>query len=182
MHAPHTDGFFFDALWDHASGAFVWTRARPVPSSRRFSVVSRRPTARAFSPHRVVAFAPSRRGGERSRARFVASRRVAFVGLVRWVETETSRFGRRGTTDGADGSRDVDVVGLARACVEDDDDGDVDGWEGEDARVRDRGASRATGVRRARGKGGRGGFLSARARLEARGTRGRVEETGGGGE
>ena len=156
--------------------------ARPVPSSRRFSVVSRRPTARAFSPHRVVAFAPSRRGGERSRARFVASRRVAFVGLVRWVETETSRFGRRGTTDGADGARDVDVVGLARACVEDDDDGDVDGWEGEGARVRDRGASRATGVRRARGKGGRGGFLSARARLEARGRRGRVEETGGGGE
>ena len=54
---------------------------------------------------------------------------------MRWVETETSRFGRRGTTDGADGSRDVDVVGLARACVEDDDDGDVDGWEGEGARV-----------------------------------------------
>ena len=155
-------------------------RARPVPSSRRFSVVSRRRTASACPPHRVVASAPIRL--EANGLGIGSSRRVAFVRLVRWVETDASRFRRRGTTDGADGARDVDVVVRARASIEDDDDGEVDGWEGEGERVRDRGASRATGVRRARGKGGRGGFLSARARLEARGTRGRVEETGGGGE
>ena len=153
-----------------------------VPSRRRVAFRSSRDDRRRGRfPH--TASSRSRRVvAEANGLALGSSRRVAFVGLVRWVETETSRFGRRGTTDGADGSRDVDVVGLARACVEDDDDGDVDGWEGEGARVRDRGASRATGVRRARGKGGRGGFLSARARLEARGRRGRVEETGGGGE
>ncbi len=156
----------------------VWVCAH-VPS-RRFSVVSRWPTARTFSPHRAVASVPIRL--EAKGLAFGSSRRVAFVGLVRSVDTDASRFRRKGTTDGADGDRDVDVVVRARASIEDDDDGEGDGWEGEGERVRDRGASRATGVRRARGKGGRGRFLSARARLEARGTRGRVEETGGGGE
>ena len=138
---------------------------------------ARFPHTASSRPRRFV----SRRTVSRS-VRFVSVRFVAFVRLVRWVETDASRFRRRGTTDGADGVRDVDVVVRARASIEDDDDGEVDGWEGEGERARDRGASRATGVRRARGKGGRGGFLSARARLEARGTRGRVEETGGGGE
>lgn len=154
--------------------------SRPVVASL-FGRLETADGARVFpTPRRRVRADSSR--GERSRNRFGSSRRVAFVRLVPWVETDASRFRRRGTTDGADGARDVDVVVRARASIEDDDDGEVDGWEGEGERARDRGASRATGVRRARGKGGRGGFLSARARLEARGTRGRVEETGGGGE
>ena len=181
MNEPHTDGFFFDALRDHASGAYSCGCAR-VPSRRRVAFRSSRDgRRRGRFPH--TASSRSRRFVvEANGLALGSSRRVAFLGLVRWVETDASRFRRRGTTDGADGARDVDVVVRARASIEDDDDGEVDGWEGEGERVRDRGASRATGVRRARGKGGRGGFLSARARLEARRTRGRVEETGGGGE
>ena len=85
-----------------------------------------------------------------------------------------------GTTDGADGTRDVDVVVRARASIEDDDDGEVDGWEGEGERARVVRRARPGCVARAR-KGGRGAsyprWRAPRGARDARASR----ETGGGG-